>query len=180
VDLPKPAVVSGNEVTNVHGPLSLTPANTRIEFVGSSEKTTHNGRFKQLTGSIEIHGNDLTTACLSIEIDMNSVDTGTLLLNKELKSADFFDVGKYAHASFVSTNVQLNPTSEATHILIGDFTMHGITRRVSIPVKMELVDGMFRLGSMFAIRQSEFGMKKAAEKTKDEVAISVAVRTPIQ
>jgi polyisoprenoid-binding protein YceI len=156
--------------------IRLDPRNTRIEFVGSSERTSQSGSFQQFTGTFDSNGGDLQTARLSIDIDMDSTTTKIGLLTRHLKSKDFFDVAQFPRSTFVSTSIQPSTTPEATHVINGNLTLHGVTRAISAPANITLANGVLTLSSRFVIRQSEFGMTEALKKTRDEVPITVSIR----
>ncbi len=66
-------------------------------------------------------------------IQTNSVDTGVTQRDDDLRSANFFDVGKFPTITFKSKPVRKK--GEET-VLVGDFTMHGVTKELSLPVKL--------------------------------------------
>ncbi|HEY7154387.1 MAG TPA: YceI family protein [Gemmataceae bacterium] len=172
----QPATAPPPSATKVAAGIRLAPQNTRIEFVGSSERTSHAGSFQQFTGTFEAKGDDLRTARLTFDIDMDSTATNIGLLTRHLKSKDYFDVRQYPHSTFVSTSIQPSTTPQATHIITGNLTLHGVTRTISAPANITLANGVLTLSSRFVIRQSEFGMTEALKKTKDEVPITVTIR----
>jgi polyisoprenoid-binding protein YceI len=157
------------------GGIRLDAQNTRIEFVGSSERNSQSGSFQQLTGAFEAKGDDLQTARLALDIDMDSTSTNISLLTRHLKGKDFFDVQQYPRASFVSTSIQPSPTPDSSHVIAGNLTLHGTTRVVTAPANITLANGILTLQSRFVIRQSEFGMTEALKKSKDEVPITISI-----
>lgn len=166
---PQPGAVAAGDIL-------LTPENTKIEFLGSSERTSQAGSFQQFTGTFHAAGGDLSSARLTFDIDMDSTTTSIALLTRHLKSADFFDVKQFPRASFTSTSIQPNTTPGATHLITGQLTLHGVTKTITAPANLSLADGVLTLSSRFTIRQSEFGMTEAAKKTRDEVPITVTIR----
>ena len=169
----KPAAPS-SVATTARG-IPLTPQNTRIEFVGSSERKSQSGSFQQFTGTFEAKGDDLQTARMALDIDMDSTTTTISLLTRHLKGKDFFDVPQYPRASFVSTSIQPSPTPESSHVITGSLTMHGVTRPISAPANITLANGILTFTSRFVIRQSEFGMTEALKKSKDEVPVTISI-----
>jgi polyisoprenoid-binding protein YceI len=168
---PRPGAVAAGDIL-------LTPENTRIEFVGSSERTSQAGSFQQFAGTFHAAGDDLSSARLTFDIDMDSTSTSIALLTRHLKSADFFDVKQFPRASFASTSIQPSTTPGATHLITGQLTLHGMTKTIAAPANLTLADGVLTLGSRFLIRQSDFGMTEALKKTRDEVPITVTIRAP--
>jgi len=153
----------------------LTPENTKIEFVGSAGSKSQPGSFKQFSGGLDWPARIPIPTRLAIEIDMTSVSTNILPLTMHLKSADFFDVATYPRASFQTSKIEPGQTPGSC-ILLGDFIMHGVTKQLSIPATLVVAGKVLTLHSQFTIRQSEFGMVKAAKKTNDEVPITVSAK----
>jgi polyisoprenoid-binding protein YceI len=136
------------------------------------------GSFSRFNGRLELATNDPCDSRLVIEIAMDSVATNIPLLTKHLKRADFFDVEHFPKATFVSTRVEASRATGATHVLTGNLTIHGVTRTVSIPARFAVSANLVALDATLEIRQSEFGMEKAARKTDDIVPITISSRLP--
>jgi polyisoprenoid-binding protein YceI len=88
------------------------------------------GRFDQFSGAITIR--DDGSPSVSAEVDVNSIDTGNEQREAHIKAPDFFDVGQFPTATFVSTAVRADGDD---YVLDGDFTLKGVTK----PVTMALV-----------------------------------------
>lgn len=73
-------------------------------------------------------------AASSVEFSMRaaSIDTGEPSRDEHLRSPDFFEVAKYPTINFKSTGVK--PTSATQFEVTGDLTMHGVTKRITVPV----------------------------------------------
>ncbi|HWG43455.1 MAG TPA: YceI family protein, partial [Gemmataceae bacterium] len=115
---PVSARASATTPTNASaGGIRLTPQNTKIGFVGSSERTSQSGSFQRFTGTFELTGDDVRTARLVLDIDMDSTTTNIPLLTRHLKGSDFFDVPRFPHATFVTSSIQPSATPGATHVI---------------------------------------------------------------
>ena len=75
-----------------------------------------------------------TPAKSSVEftIRTQSIDTRAAERDEHLRSPDFFEVAKYPTISFKSTSVA--PKSATQFDVTGDLTMHGVTKRITLPV----------------------------------------------
>jgi polyisoprenoid-binding protein YceI len=169
VDGPRPPDSMG-------GTLLIGPENTSIRFVGASLKNRQPGSFGRFAGQLALPSNDPRDARLSIEIDMDSVNTDIPLLTTHLKRADFFDVEHYPKAIFLSSRVEASSAEGATHMIIGELTVHGVTRTLTIPARFAVSAEQVALDAKIALRQSDFGMERAARKTDDVVPITVSTR----
>ncbi|MGY4710495.1 YceI family protein [Mycolicibacterium sp. CBM1] len=93
------------------------------------------GTFGAFGGTITV-GED-GTASVTAEIDVTSVNTGNEQRDAHLGAPDFFDVEKYPSATFASTSVR--PDGD-DYVLEGDFTLKGVTKRISLPLRFNGVN----------------------------------------
>jgi polyisoprenoid-binding protein YceI len=156
----------------------ITPANSKIEFVGSKVTGSHNGSFAKFSGEID-HAGSPEKSRVSITIDMDSVVTDTPDLTKHLKSADFFDVAKYPQATFVSTEIKSGGDKGATHTVTGNLTLHGVTKSITFPATIAVTPDAITVESSFAINRKDFGINYAGAADnliRDEVVLSLHIR----
>ena len=66
-------------------------------------------------------------------IQTKSVNTGVAKRDEDLRSPNFFDVAKYPTITFQSKRVEKKGDQT---ILVGDYTMHGVTKEMALPVKV--------------------------------------------
>ena len=170
------ALASPSDATSNAGALAIDPRNTSIGFVGAALMNKQPGSFERFRGSMELGSDDPRDARLTIEIDMDSVSTRIPLLTKHLKRADFLDVEHFPKATFVSTRIEPSADGNATHVITGDMTIHGVTRTLAIPATIRVSADRVALQATIPVRQSEFGMEKAAKKTDDLVPVTVAIQ----
>lgn len=88
------------------------------------------GKFNEYTGTIMYDENDITKSSLQGTIQVASLDTGDEKRDKDLRGAQFLDVERFPNITFASTRVE---RKDGSYVLIGDLTMHGITKEVAIP-----------------------------------------------
>ena len=89
------------------------------------------GRFGKIDATIIYYDKDITKSSVNATIDVTGVDTGVSPRDNDLKSDSYFDVTKYATATFASTSV----TKGGSGLLInGNLTLHGITKPVVLDV----------------------------------------------
>lgn len=91
------------------------------------------GRFNDFSGSININRENPTASSVEFTINTASIDTDNEGRDKHLKSADFFDVEKFPTITFKSTAIAKGKAAN-TYDVTGDFTMHGVTKRLTLPV----------------------------------------------
>lgn len=123
---------------------------------------TVRGEFKQYSGTLELDTSDLTRSRISGDIEVASLDTREANRDQHLRSADFFDAEQFPRISFVSRRIER--LDEENYRVIGDLTIRGITREVSLEAEYSGIHkdpwGATRTGFMVrgAIDRKEFGL----------------------
>ena len=111
----------------------IDPAHTRATFTVRHMMITNvYGQFDKVTGTVEFDEQDPARSTLDVQIEAASINTREEKRDAHLKSPDFFDVEKYPYLYFKSKRAQ--KTGENTGRIIGDLTIHGITREVTLDV----------------------------------------------
>lgn len=148
-----------------------------IGFVGSKVTGSHEGGFKKFSGSFSVADGKPGPGPHEIEIDMTSTWSDAEKLTGHLKSPDFFDVEKFPTSAFKVTNVE-EAEGENAYTLSGDFTLHGVTKKISFPATVKKADGKVMLDAEFDINRKDFGIVypgKPDDLIRDEVVIKLAM-----
>jgi polyisoprenoid-binding protein YceI len=113
-------------------PLEIDKAHSTVGFnvpmLGGLSKVS--GKFTDFTINIDYDEKDITKSSVSTVIKATSIDTGIEGRDRHLRTPDFFDVEKYPEITFKSKSVV---KKGKMFIAIGDFSMHGVTKEISIP-----------------------------------------------
>jgi len=88
------------------------------------------GQFKQFDGGFSFDKANPSDAKVSVTIKTDSIDTNHSERDKHLRSDDFFFFVKFPEAKFVSKSVK--PMGDGNAQIVGDFTLHGVTRELMI------------------------------------------------
>lgn len=91
------------------------------------------GKFTDFAGSANLDKANPAASSVEFTIQTASIDTAVADRDKDLKSANFFDVEKYPTITFKSTKITPTKTKD-TYDVTGDFTLHGVTKQITIPV----------------------------------------------
>lgn len=91
------------------------------------------GQFHDFDATVAIDRNDPARSSVDFSIQAKSIDTGTADRDEHLRSADFFEASKYPMITFKSDKV--TPKSKTSYDVTGDLTMHGVTKRITVPVE---------------------------------------------
>jgi len=141
--------------------------------------STVSGAFTDFDATITATKPDFSDATFTLTAKTASINTGVDKRNEHLKSADFFDAAANPELTFKSTSFK--KVSESKYQLVGDLTMHGITKPVSLdfiyrgtvtnPMSKKAVAGFRATGT---IKRSDFkiGPKFEAPMLSEEVIIT--------
>jgi polyisoprenoid-binding protein YceI len=89
------------------------------------------GTFRKFSGSATGDPANPAAAQVEITIDAASIDTGNADRDNDLRSENFFEVAKYPTIVFRSKRVA---RSGGGLTIVGDLTMHGVTKEVTLDV----------------------------------------------
>lgn len=143
------------------------------------------GRFTKFEGTIQLDEKNIGNSSVDVNIDVASINTDNASRDGHLKSPDFFDAAKFPTITFKSTSVK--EVSKGQLQVTGDFTMHGITKRITLPITS--LGGIatpfkdFRAGfeGSLKLNRQEFGVKwnktldAGGAVLGDDVDISLAI-----
>jgi polyisoprenoid-binding protein YceI len=132
------------------------------EFHAEDTYDSFEGKTSDVTGSITADPANPATSTVQIVININALDTGNGLRNKEMRER-YLETNKFGTAAFKSVSVtgpaSIAPNQPADISVTGDMTLHGVTKRMTIPVRVVLIpDGRIHATSSFKIHMPDFGI----------------------
>jgi polyisoprenoid-binding protein YceI len=125
------------------GEYVIDATSLKFEFTGYKPGGEHVGTFKSLKADISIDANGNPVSA-KIVFDPKTVKTDSEAVDKHLQAPEFFDTA--VHSEITAVVKEFKKEGEQV-FAITDLTMKGITKTLSIPVKIVNVDG----GVMFSI-----------------------------
>lgn len=132
------------------------------EFHAEDTYDSFDGRTNGVSGTIVADPAKPAAATVQVSIDMGSLDTGVSLRNKEMRER-YLETAKFPNATFKTVSVSGPATVVANQpadlSVTGDFTLHGVTKRMTIPVRVVLIpDGRLHTTSSFRVHMPDFGI----------------------
>ena len=113
---------------------NIDPTHTVAEFkVKHMMISNVKGQFAKVTGALTLDDSDLANSHVEASIDTTSIETRDAQRDAHLKSADFFDVGRFPTLTFKSTTISLVRPGELA--VEGQLTIRDITRNVLFEVE---------------------------------------------
>jgi polyisoprenoid-binding protein YceI len=116
----------------------VDPSHTHLEFaVRHLMIATVRGRFSDVAGTVIVPGDDFSRAQVEATVRVASIDTREPQRDGHLKSSDFFDVEKHPTMTFRSRRVERTSGGADRYRLVGDFTLHGVTKEILLEATLE-------------------------------------------
>ena len=109
-------------------------AHSEADFSVRHMMSKVSGKFDDFTGTVSLDRANPAASSVEFTIKTASIDTGIADRDKHLRSADFFDAEKIPEIHFTSTAIAPSKTKNVYDVT-GDLTMHGVTKRVTLPVE---------------------------------------------
>ncbi len=138
-----------------HGSLKFSVVHMMVSDV--------DGSFKIFDATIKSKKEDFSDAVVELKAETSSINTDNEQRDGHLKSADFFDAAKFPALNFKS--VTFTKVADKTYKIVGNLTMHGVTRSVTLqavlkgmvenPMMKKMVAGFKVSGT---IKRSDFGI----------------------
>ena len=162
------------------GTYTLDPDHTQVEFgVMHLGFTPYYGRFSDASGKLVLSPHNPAESKLEVTIPAASISTTSDKLTGELKGADWLDAQKFPDITFRST--QVTPSGAGTAKVTGNLTLHGVTRPVTLDVKLvgsgtNPLDKHYTVGfsATGQISRSEFGVTKYVPLIGDELKLTLS------
>ena len=112
----------------------IDSAHSQIAFTLHQFVSSVRGEFHRLSGTIEVDRDHPEQSSVTARISVGSIDTKIQKRDHHLLSAEFFDAAKFPEITFKSRNVKR--AGESSGDIVGDFTMHGVTKPMTLHVKL--------------------------------------------
>lgn len=157
----------------------IEPTHTSVTFSYSHFGLTHpTGKIMGVSGSVAFDAGHPADSAVDVSLDMTTLNTGLAMFDKQLQSADYFDVARFPAASFKSTAVTV--TGENTADVTGELTLHGVTKTVVLSVtfnKQGFNPALFKTGIGFSatthISRKDFGVDKYEPFVGDDIDLHI-------
>jgi polyisoprenoid-binding protein YceI len=144
---------------------------SKIEWVGSKKGGYHNGSFLLKSGTVTVDNGKITGGQFVIDLGSVKADAGEKL-ESHLKSPDFFDVAKFAEATYEITSV--NYTAPTVAEIAGNLTLKGATVVVKFNANIRNLDDKKFFGQAnFSIDRTTWGLNYGPGMVSNDVQVGV-------
>jgi polyisoprenoid-binding protein YceI len=128
-----PAAVSP-ELAALTGAYTIDPSHSEIGFVARHAMVTNvKGYFQDFDGTLHLDGTDPSKSTATIDVKMESIETGSADRDGHLKSSDFFKIDEFPTMTFRSTKAEALGGDD--YRITGDLSILGVTKPLSIDLE---------------------------------------------
>ncbi|MGY3204238.1 YceI family protein [Streptomyces sp. TE5632] len=128
-----PAAVSP-DLAALTGDYTIDPAHTTIGFVARHAMVTNvKGSFQDFTGTLHLDGSDPSRSTATLDVVMESIETGNADRDGHLKSSDFFKIDEFPTMTFRSTKAEALGGDD--YRITGELTILGTTKPLTIDLE---------------------------------------------
>jgi polyisoprenoid-binding protein YceI len=129
------AVIIGfSHAASANDTYKFDPSGSTIGFTVHQFLGTTNGKFTRFSGKIDVDREHPENSSVTAHIDVRSIDTHIKKRDDHLRSPEFFNAEKFPQITFKSRSVKR--TGPQSGDILGDLTMHGVTKPVTLHVKL--------------------------------------------
>jgi len=151
----------------------ITPEDSSIKFFVKASVALE-GNFEKWSATLKFTSPELSTGVLDVEIQADSVNTGSGMKDGKLKSKDFFDVKHDPTIKFVSTKIV--QTGPETFDIPGTFTIRGVSKPETLTLTLHREGtGEGEVKGTMAFDRKDYGMNSGIPfiKIADRVEVTV-------
>jgi polyisoprenoid-binding protein YceI len=164
-----------DDTKSAGGGYSLNREHSKILFsIGHFVVSSTEGQFTAFDGKLVFEPQAAEHGTVTIHVSPGSISTGNAARDDHLRTADFFDAAKFPLATFESTG--LVRTSSRIGKLAGLFTLHGVTRPITLNVTLQTPDltaDRLNFTAAGTLKRSDFGMNQYLGVIGDAVTLTV-------
>jgi polyisoprenoid-binding protein YceI len=153
---------------------AIDPAKSEIKFVSKQMNVPVEGRFRKFNAKLDFDPAKLAASRAEVEVDLNSIDTGSQEADDEVKSKGWFNIAVFPSAKFVSTGIK--PAGSGRYEVSGKLTIKGKSMDVTAPVTVKQEGGNSVFEGGFTLLRVQYGIGEGVWSDTDTVANEVQVR----
>lgn len=145
-----------------------------ITFVSKQMSVPVEGVFKKFAAHMRINPARPETGMAHIEIDLASIDAGSVEANDEVKGSNWFNVAVFPNAEFVSSAVKALGAGKFE--AVGKMTIKGKSLEVRAPFTLKEDKGALSIDGAFTLKRLDFGIGSGLWSDTSVVADEVLIK----
>ena len=148
----------------------------KVNHLGFS---TYIGQFINVSADLTLDPSNPANSTLTATVPLADVAPNDDGLKAHLQTPDFFNTAEFPTATFVAKSIVVDREDPTEADVIGDLTLHGVTRSVTLEVEFNQagpsMGNTYKVGfdGETTIRRSDFGMSYGLPAIGDEVELHI-------
>lgn len=135
----------------------MDPGKSQLVFAIKQMNVLSEGGFKRFSTKAAFDPARPEAGRFQIDVDLNSIDTGTEEGDSEVKRPVWFDSARHPRATFVSRSIRRE--ANGSYTALGDLTIKGQTRPIAAPLSLlRQPGGGWLAQGRFPLKRSDFGI----------------------
>lgn len=150
----------------------------RLQFSGEQQGERFEGRFERFTPNIRFDANDLAASRFDVLIELASANTDNEERDEALKGEDFFAIGAFPKARFVTGSMR---AIDATHFEAdATLTIRDKTVALKFPFTFEATADGARLTAKVTLDRLAFSIGAGDWASDEDIGHQVEVRVELE
>lgn len=151
----------------------LEPADSRLGFAASFEKTPAPGVFREFDVKLSLDPAKEDAGRLDVTINVASADMASADINKAIAGAEWFDFARFRQAEFHATEIRrVQPDA---FVARGTLTLKGVQQPVEVPFSWNESGSTATMEGKFVVKRSAFGIGTGEWTATDTIGADVTV-----
>lgn len=134
----------------------LEPADSRLEFTATFEKTPAPGVFRRFDVQMALEPAKPETGRLDVSIDVASADMSSADINKAIAGNEWFDFSRFSRAEFHATEIR--QTRPNAFVARGTLKLKGVQQAVEVPFSWNESGNAATMEGSFVVKRGSFGI----------------------
>lgn len=151
-------------------------ASSKITFKYTQMGVAMDGHFERFGASIQFDPSRLEAAKATLELQLDSIDTGLAEANEDVKGKIWFDTATHPMATFKSAGFKA--LGDNRYEVAGTLTIKGRSRNVSAPFTLTPTGNTAEVEGAFTLKRSDFGIGEG--EWADVVILADEIRIAFQ
>lgn len=154
--------------------LAIIESESKVQFVIKNFGLKTEGQLKGLKGAISFDPSALNNSAFNVSVNAATIDTDNKTRDKHLRKADYFDVEQFPTINFTSTKI--SKTAAGAYTAVGNLTMKGITKTITMPFTATAVGNGYLLKSEFDLNRRDFKVGGSSLALSDNLKVMLEVK----
>lgn len=149
-------------------------SHSKIDFSYQQMGVKIPGHFKKFDAKLKFDPHKLSTASVTINVDLNSIDTGSAEGNEEVKGKLWFNSKAFPYATFISN--QIRSLGQRKYEVLGKLTIKGHSQDLVVPIMLVNKGSSAVFEGDFVIKRADFAVGEGPWAMFDTVANEIPVK----